>query len=43
MSKSVIVSQLGSIRTEEMVNSYIESFKTFMVEKSGHGYEELGF
>uniref|UniRef100_A0AC34QRQ5 Inositol-1-monophosphatase n=1 Tax=Panagrolaimus sp. JU765 TaxID=591449 RepID=A0AC34QRQ5_9BILA len=42
MSKSVVVSQLGSIRTPEMVNSFIESYKTFMVDQEGHGHRAFG-
>ncbi|KAK0418813.1 hypothetical protein QR680_013786 [Steinernema hermaphroditum] len=40
--ESVLLLQIGSIRTDKLVNSFIESFKTTMVKNDARGHRSFG-
>uniref|UniRef100_A0A7E4ZSN8 Inositol-1-monophosphatase n=1 Tax=Panagrellus redivivus TaxID=6233 RepID=A0A7E4ZSN8_PANRE len=42
LPKAVFVSQLGSIRTPDIVKGFIDSFKSAMVDKNAHGHRAFG-
>jgi hypothetical protein len=37
LAEAVVMAQLGSIRTEEMMNSFINNFRVLMADKNVHG------